>query len=512
MENFMKKLSPIFVLIFLVLSVFSFETQAFEDQFVGIDLNYTGSPLTSIPNSDAAYADFISYLKEYQVGDFSSFPSGAITSAGVTINFTTGGLATLKGKAWIAPGSGSSWETTNPYTAPIFSTRWYSPTGLPRFLLVESQGGSFTIEFTEPITAFGFYATDFDTPSESILQFYNESDVKVLEFFLRKDYKFGDQENAPGSVVFFGMIDTERPFRRLTFYGQGEANLLAFDSFFFATEEQATTPLPNDPPVADSTSITVPKDSENNGIGLNAPTDPDGNPLTITVTRIPLPSEGTITKADGITPLSVDDILTPEEVAGLQFDAAPGFIGPVTPFTYTVSDGIETVSGQADITVISDDPGNDPPEVFDISRSRPKNTPINFVADDFKDNFSDPDGDSLTQIKVTSLPLNGTLELNVNGTLVAVNVNDEIAVEDLDNLVFTPDTDWTGDTTFDWNGYDGTTYATADAAVNITIRAEGSTIPPDSQDPPDSSAIPEPGTLLLIGLGLLGLIALRRRR
>ena len=55
----------------------------------------------------------------------------------------------------------------------------------------------------------------------------------------------------------------------------------------------------NDAPVASSTTISVAEQSLDTPLGLTAPTDIDGDALTITVTG--LPSVGTVTLADGTT-------------------------------------------------------------------------------------------------------------------------------------------------------------------------------------------------------------------
>ncbi len=108
---------------------------------------------------------------------------------------------------------------------------------------------------------------------------------------------------------------------------------------------------------------------------------------------------------------------------------------------------------------------NNPPTLTNIAKSGNEGADITFTSANFSDSFNDPDGDSLIQVKITSLPANGTLKLSG----VAVSANDEILTALLGNLTFTPDTDWFGDTSFGWNGQDGLNYAASDALVNIAI-------------------------------------------
>ncbi|MBE9195310.1 VCBS repeat-containing protein [Synechocystis sp. LEGE 06083] len=90
-----------------------------------------------------------------------------------------------------------------------------------------------------------------------------------------------------------------------------------------------------------------------------------------------------------------------------------------------------------------------------------------FVADNFTNAFSDANGDSLTKIKIISLSANGSLKLGNN----AVTVNQEIAVANLGSLTFIPNANFNGNTSFSWNGFDGTNYANAAATVAIAITA-----------------------------------------
>ena len=107
------------------------------------------------------------------------------------------------------------------------------------------------------------------------------------------------------------------------------------------------------------------------------------------------------------------------------------------------------------------------PTVSDIIKSGLEGSDITFTASDFTDKFTDADKDSLSKIKITSLPATGTLKLNG----AEVKADDEISVSDLDKLTFTPYENWSGNTSFGWNGNDGTVYATTPANVNITITA-----------------------------------------
>jgi hypothetical protein len=138
---------------------------------------------------------------------------------------------------------------------------------------------------------------------------------------------------------------------------------LTFELLSFFTTTATTTgtttinvaPV-NDAPITSSTTISVAEESTNTPLGLTAPTDADGNPLTITVTG--LPSVGSITLADG-TPVSNGQMLTAAQLAGLQYDAPADLAAATTTsFNYSVSDGTVTTAGTTTINVA---PVNDAP-------------------------------------------------------------------------------------------------------------------------------------------------------
>ncbi|NEQ55563.1 MAG: hypothetical protein F6K11_36525 [Leptolyngbya sp. SIO3F4] len=108
---------------------------------------------------------------------------------------------------------------------------------------------------------------------------------------------------------------------------------------------------------------------------------------------------------------------------------------------------------------------NSLPVVSDIDKTGAVNTIIPFTLVDFTDAFTDVDNDPLVTLQILSLPSNGQLTLQGN----PVNTNDEIPADQLNNLVFTPATDFLGSTSFDYNASDGYNYALNPAVVNITI-------------------------------------------
>jgi len=92
---------------------------------------------------------------------------------------------------------------------------------------------------------------------------------------------------------------------------------------------------------------------------------------------------------------------------------------------------------------------------------------IPFAANDFASVFNSGSGVPLAKIKIINLPSNGLLKLNNS----PVAVDQEIAVVNLGNLTFTPNTNYNGIAGFTWNGSDGTNYALNPSTVALTINS-----------------------------------------
>jgi hypothetical protein len=147
----------------------------------------------------------------------------------------------------------------------------------------------------------------------------------------------------------------------------------------------------------------VAEESVGTDLGLLAPSDVDGDSLTITVTG--LPSLGRVTLADG-SAVSNGQVLSSSELTGLKYDAPADYTSgdAVGSFTYSVNDGTTTVTGTVTLGVT---PINDAPVADDASLTVAEEsvgTDLGLLAP------SDVDGDSLT-ITVTGLPTLGRVTL-----------------------------------------------------------------------------------------------------
>ena len=176
--------------------------------------------------------------------------------------------------------------------------------------------------------------------------------------------------------------------------------------------------------------------------------------------------------AEGLLLLDGDTVRLGDEIRTTALDSGQLVLvpernangNPYTSFLFRVKDERAATSELYVASVIIT-PVSDPPAVDTVRVSGEENETIFFTAADFIRQFSDPENDTLTLVKIESLPDNGILLLNNE----PVAIGDEIAVGLLRQLSFVPNVGFDGATQFQWNGYDGTAYAERSAPVIITL-------------------------------------------
>lgn len=196
--------------------------------------------------------------------------------------------------------------------------------------------------------------------------------------------------------------------------------------------------------------------------------DDDGEPL-VKVKIVSLPAKGvlkrgavTLKAGDEISASDLNDLtFTPE----LNWNTNTG----TTSFQWNASDGTDYAVNPAKVT-ISAKPINDPPVVSDFTKVGDEDKTINFANTDFSSisAYDDVEGSPLASVRIETIPTNGTLKLGPNN----ITANQTINAGNLDTLKFIPDSNWSGSTSFDWNGSDGDLFALVPAKVNITINAK----------------------------------------
>ncbi|WP_339897328.1 VCBS domain-containing protein [uncultured Gilvimarinus sp.] len=199
----------------------------------------------------------------------------------------------------------------------------------------------------------------------------------------------------------------------------------------------------NDPPVVTGSAIAVAEECVNTPLGIAAPTDADGDALTVTVTG--LPDVGEVTLANG-TVLALNDTFSAVELTGLLYSApqelAADYMGS---FDFSVDDGqgaansVQSASVDISVSAVNDAPV----AVDDVVDSVPNNS--TGIVIDVLANDTDAENDDLTVFSATAET--GTVTINADGTLnyvpasgfigtdnIVYQVNDTSGASDLGNV------------------------------------------------------------------------------
>ncbi len=120
------------------------------------------------------------------------------------------------------------------------------------------------------------------------------------------------------------------------------------------------------------------------------------------------------------------------------------------------------------------------PWVGDIYKETALNTTITFAQENFTDKFFDPTGVALSQIRILSLPGNGTL---YNGSTPISSVPTTISAANTANLKFVPNSNWWGRTSFNYEAQnaDGR-WSNNQEKVYLTINTPPTITPPSDQN------------------------------
>jgi VCBS repeat-containing protein len=232
---------------------------------------------------------------------------------------------------------------------------------------------------------------------------------------------------------------------------------------------------------SDSNNINVLEDSAPTSLNITAPTDVEGDAMTITVTGIPDSSIGNIYLADGITAVANGQVLTAAQLTGLVFTPLPNANGSAGAFSYNVFDGAATSSQSIAfaVTAVNDAPlietVIDPtlPTILEDALAPTNGTVRATIVSDLVQsgyglsNYADADDPFAAVpggLAITGINVNGTLHFSTNGgttwQTVEAGLSDSNAlVLSLDSyLFFQPNPDFNGDLAdaLTFRGWDGT--------------------------------------------------------
>jgi len=131
-----------------------------------------------------------------------------------------------------------------------------------------------------------------------------------------------------------------------------------------SSSNQGSTPpvsiTANSPPVVEANKTVSTSSDQSVSLSISTPSDPNGDPLTITVTSVPNGAGGKVVKSNNNL-IAAQSSLTPDELTQLIFQPNTIAEGSVGSFSYSVSDGRGgTSSASVNLVVIQLNPSPKP--------------------------------------------------------------------------------------------------------------------------------------------------------
>ncbi|MEG4081423.1 calcium-binding protein [Microcoleus sp. Pol8_D6] len=102
------------------------------------------------------------------------------------------------------------------------------------------------------------------------------------------------------------------------------------------TPPSFTSPTPNQPPIVEAGKTVTGLQNLPLSLSISAPSDPEGQPLSIAVVGLPNPTFGQV--ITGTNPVTVNQKLTVQDLLGLKFQPGTNVIGQAGSFSYSVAD------------------------------------------------------------------------------------------------------------------------------------------------------------------------------
>lgn len=198
--------------------------------YFGTDVG--GSSITAPPsmvNSTNAQTDFLNRLIGTGTEDFESFTPGTTTP--INLTFPGAGTATLSGGGSVSnyPGVGAGRYATS-------GTQFYEA------LSAENGATTFTIDFTDPVAAFGFFASDIgDFNSQLSLRFTLVGGT-TIDWALPYVASNGTNTDRDGSLLYAGFIAESGGFTKVEFIGTDVEDYFGFDDMTIGSLEQVVPP------------------------------------------------------------------------------------------------------------------------------------------------------------------------------------------------------------------------------------------------------------------------------
>ncbi len=202
-------------------------------------------------------------------------------------------------------------------------------------------------------------------------------------------------------------------------------------------------------------------------------TDVDTGDSLAMITVTFLPSQGTL-KLNNVN-VTANQVILAANLAGLTYLPNANVNGSDS-FGWTAGDG-NSPNGTSEqgLVGLTINPVNDPAVITSFVKPATEDTAFNFNLSDFAGpaTFSDVDGNTLSSIKIISLPVSTlTLASNIQGGApTPVTVGQILTAAEIPRLTYNPVLNLNGQDQFSWAAFDGSTDISNIAQVTVSLAA-----------------------------------------
>jgi hypothetical protein len=217
--------------------------QAAPSVYFGENLNpnwgVSGAPVTARQNF-TSHLDGTVGVETFETRPYAAhapLPIAFTGSAGTVITATMQGGGVVTDVSQYKPEYGNvpvqgRFNTTGSTGAPVAGQFWQS-------------GDTFSITFDKGISAFGFYGTDIGDWSEDLTMRFTDTDGVTTVYTVPVTNTAPTPNNASGSLLFWGLIDPDKAYRKVEFMSPASGkvdDIFGFDDFIIADKKQIVDP------------------------------------------------------------------------------------------------------------------------------------------------------------------------------------------------------------------------------------------------------------------------------
>jgi hypothetical protein len=200
--------------------------------FFGTDVNGSNTTRATDANSVAARNNFFTTLTGVGTETFETIALGTSNPA---LTFPGAGTAALAGGGQVV----SQGAGTNGFGRyPVSGSRYYETTS------AAGGGTTFTINFSAPVAAFGFFGIDVGEFASQLSLRFSLVGGGTQTWQLPYTATNGTNTLRDGSILYAGFINTGA-FTSVQFLGTSSDDVFAFDDMTIASVQQVTPPNPN---------------------------------------------------------------------------------------------------------------------------------------------------------------------------------------------------------------------------------------------------------------------------